>query len=124
DCRVTATSRVVNRQDTAKKDLAEDDPRLAAALPHRVFEPRAATVDGPRMVQSWVTARSGLGLVVAVDHQLDGAEAALTHDRDVDDFTFTFSFDVVGGRPVTLTKHAVYVQSGDEPRPIDRARAE
>jgi alpha,alpha-trehalose phosphorylase len=75
DCELRVTSRVVNRQDTTRRDLAEDDPRLAAGLPHRVFEPRAATVDGPRMVQSWITARSRLGLVVAIDHHVEGSEA-------------------------------------------------
>jgi alpha,alpha-trehalose phosphorylase len=124
DCDLRVTSRVVNRQDTTRRDLAEDDPRLAAGLPHRVFEPRAATVDGPRMVQSWITARSRLGLVVATDHQLEGAEAAVTHHRDVDDFAFEFVITARTGEAVTLTKHAVYVQSETEPGPMERAAAE
>jgi alpha,alpha-trehalose phosphorylase len=123
-CSLSMVSRVVNRQDGVRKDLADDDPRLAAALPHRVFEPRAATVDGPRMVQSWITARSKLGLVVAVDHQLEGDDAAVVHDRDVDDFSFTFSFDARPDTPIAVTKHAVYISCHHEPGPSDRSIAE
>jgi alpha,alpha-trehalose phosphorylase len=124
DCELRVTSRVVNRQDTSRRDLAEDDPRLGAGLPHRVFEPRAATVAGPRMVQSWITARSRLGLVVAIDHHVEGSEVAVSHHRDVDDFAFEFAGTARAGEAIILTKHAVYVQSQSDPGPMERALAE
>jgi alpha,alpha-trehalose phosphorylase len=123
-CEVEIDSRIINRQDASQEGMADDDPRRSAALPHRVFEPRAATVEGPRLIQSWVTAHSRQGLVMGVEHRCTVGEGELTHVRKVDDFGFVYRFDANPGRPIDLTKHAVYLHSTHEPAVEDRALVE
>ena len=123
-CEVVIDSRVINRQDTSEDEMDRDDPRRSAVLPHRVFEPRAATVEGPRLVQSWVTSRSHQGLVMGVEHRCNVADGELTHVRKVDDFGFVYRFEAQPATPIELTKHAVYLHSRAEPSVDDRARAE
>ncbi len=123
-CHVEVKSRIINRQDIAASGFAANDPRRAASLPHRVFEPRAATVEGTRLIQSWVTSQSRQGLVMGIDHRCSLSEGTLTHVRNVDDFGFIFEFDAMPARPIDITKHAVYLHSSTEPDVYDRAEAE
>ncbi|MEX2654568.1 MAG: glycosyl hydrolase family 65 protein [Acidimicrobiia bacterium] len=118
--RVVVTSRMVNRQDRQQaEDMTEDDPRLAQSFSHRVLEPRAATLDGLRFSQGWVTAHSGLGLIASVDHRLSQpAEVAL--NRDANDFGHRFTADVTPERPFVVEKFAHYRRCSERPEETDR----
>ena len=107
--RIEIDSRVINRQDADPAEMDDDDPRRAAWLPHKVLEPRAATIEATRLVQTWATASSRMELVVAVDHRLDGAVGAVEHERVADNFGFRFAFDAEPDKPIDFTKHAVYL---------------
>jgi alpha,alpha-trehalose phosphorylase len=114
DARVQIESKLINRQDATAGDLDIDDPRRAARLPHRVLEPLATTVDATRVIQSWKTSNSGMGLITALDHRING-EVVLEHERDPDDFTFRFHVEATPTAPVELSKFAVYTASDDTP---------
>ena len=118
---VIVTSRMVNRQDRKQaEDLTEDDPRRAQSFSHRVLEPRAATLDGLRFSQGWVTARSGLGLIASIDHRISQpAEVVLT--RDANDFGYQFSTEVDPGESLVVEKYAHYRRCGERPTEEDRA---
>jgi len=118
--RVVVTSRMVNRQDRDQvEDMSEDDPRRAQSFSHRVLEPRAATLDGLRFSQGWVTARSRQGLIASVDHRLS-QPATVVLNRDADDFGHRFTTEVSPGTPVTVEKFAHYHLSPEPPEEADR----
>jgi alpha,alpha-trehalose phosphorylase len=118
--RVAVTSRMVNRQDrTQAEDMTDDDPRRAQSFSHRVLEPRAATLDGLRFSQAWVTARSRMGLIASVDHVLSGpAEVVIA--RDSDDFGHRFETEVTPDEPFVVEKFAHYRVCGERPDEADR----
>lgn len=118
--RVVVTSRMVNRQDRQQaEDMTEDDPRRAQSFSHRVLEPRAATLDGMRFSQGWVTARSKMGLIASVDHWLSQtAEVDLT--RDADDFGHRFAAEVTPDAPFVVEKFAHYRMCSERPTEEDR----
>ncbi|MDX1449041.1 MAG: glycosyl hydrolase family 65 protein [Acidimicrobiia bacterium] len=119
--RVSVTSRMVNRQDRKQaEELTEDDPRRAQSFSHRVLEPRAATLDGLRFSQGWVTARSGLGLIASIDHRL--SQSATTElNREANDFGYRFTADVTPDQPLVVEKFAHYRRCGERPSEHDRA---
>jgi alpha,alpha-trehalose phosphorylase len=118
--RVVVTSRMVNRQDRDQvEDMSEDDPRRAQSFSRRVLEPRAATLEGLRFSQGWVTARSRLGLIASVDHRLS-QPADVVLNRDADDFGHRFTTEVSPGTPFTVEKFAHYHLSPERPEEEDR----
>jgi alpha,alpha-trehalose phosphorylase len=118
--RVVVTSRMVNRQDRDQvEDMSEDDPRRAQSFSRRVLEPRAATLEGLRFSQGWVTARSRLGLIASVDHRLS-QPADMVLNRDADDFGHRFTTEVSPGTPFTVEKFAHYRLSPERPEERDR----
>lgn len=128
--RLLLTSRVINRQDLRPDSPdADDDPRRSASLPHRVMLEQAATVTGMRMIQRWETANSGLGLIMGIDHVLDGEDTMPVLHRDPNDFQFIFSLEVTPDLPVTLERFVVYRQApSDHPvshvdQILDRVRS-
>ncbi len=124
---ISLVSRVVNRQDEVAlgRTYNDDDPRRAAALAHRVLEPRAASVDDLRFIQSWTTANSRQGLVVGVQHTIGGsAPNYIAVERDPHDFGFRYEFAMEPGAPATIEKLAAYLTAGDDVGMEDRLRAE
>lgn len=121
---VVVTSRMVNRQDRQQaEDMPEDDPRRAQSFSHRVLEPRAATLDGMRFSQGWVTARSNMGLIASVDHWLSqDADVDLT--RDADDFGHKFTAEISPDRPFVVEKFAHYRMCSERPTEDDRKAVE
>ena len=118
--RVTVTSRMVNRQDREQaEDMSEDDPRRAQSFSHRVLEPRAATLDGLRFSQGWVTARSNLGLIASVDHRLS-RPAEVVLNRDASDFGHRFTTEVTPDSPFIVEKFAHYHVCEERPEEPDR----
>lgn len=119
--RVVVTSRMVNRQDRKlAEEMNEDDPRRAQSFSHRVLEPRAATLDGLRFSQGWITARSRMGLIASVDHTLSHA-AAVELQREADDFGYRLTAEVTPEAPFVVEKFAHYRMCGDRPGEADRA---
>ena len=118
--RVVVTSRMVNRQDRQQaEDMTEDDPRRAQSFSHRVLEPRAATLEGLRFSQGWVTAHSGLGLIASVDHRVSHP-AEVVINRDANDFGHRFTADVTPGAPFVVEKFAHYRRASERPQEADR----
>jgi alpha,alpha-trehalose phosphorylase len=119
--KVVVTSRMVNRQDRQQaEDMTEDDPRRAQSFSHRVLEPRAATLEGLRFSQGWVTARSNLGLIASVDHRLSQPAEVVLH-RDANDFGHRFTTEVTPAHPFVVEKFAHYRTSAERPDESDRA---
>jgi len=122
-CSVEVTSHIVNRQDQVRGSDS-GDPRQSSGLPHRVFEPRAATVGDGRVVQSWVTARSRRGLVVGIDHAFGIDPVESSQGRDADHFTFQFTFDATPDARIEMTRFAVYSAADGETTGEDRFAVE
>lgn len=125
DTDVELASHLINRQDAHRTSIeTADDPRRAFDLPHRVLRPGVGTFVGGRAVQGWRTANSGLGLVVAVDHGLSGADAEPSLFRDSDDLTFRYRFPLGPGTRVVFTKYAAYRWFPSPPTSIDHVIVE
>jgi alpha,alpha-trehalose phosphorylase len=112
---VTVVSRLRNRLDEAPEAGPDSDPRLAKQFSQRVLEPRAATLEDLRFVQAWVTAGSGMGLLSAVDHTLEGPTPQISLDRSAMNFGFEFSWNLTPYAGVTIDKFIVAADSGDSP---------
>ncbi len=119
--KVSVVSRMVNRQDRMQaEDMAEDDPRRAQSFSHRVLEPRAATLEGFRFSQGWVTSRSRMGLIASVDHRISQPAEVELH-RNADDFGHRFTADVSPDTPFIVEKFAHYRTCEERPDEDDRA---
>jgi alpha,alpha-trehalose phosphorylase len=118
--KVVVVSRMVNRQDRLQaEDMSDDDPRRAQSFSHRVLEPRAATLEGLRFSQGWVTSRSNLGLIASVDHRLSQPAEVELH-RNADDFGHRFTTEVTPETPFTVEKFAHYRTCLERPGEADR----
>jgi alpha,alpha-trehalose phosphorylase len=118
--KVIVVSRMVNRQDRMQaEDMAEDDPRRAQSFSHRVLDPRAATLEGFRFSQGWVTSRSNLGLIASVDHRLSQPADVELH-KDADDFGHRFTTEVTPETPFIVEKFAHYRTCQETPEEADR----
>jgi alpha,alpha-trehalose phosphorylase len=125
DADVRIRSRIVNRQDLAQLDTTEDDdPRRGQAFSHRVLEPRAATGDGLRFTQGWVTSNSGMGLICSTEHHLEGVDYELTVQRQADDIVYDFSFHSTSATAASMTKTTAYVVSDDAALVAARQKAD
>ena len=115
-CHLRIVSRLVNRLDLHITGEEQDvDPRRAKQFTHRVLEPRAATLDGDRLVQGWVTSQSRLGLLSACDHVLTGPEPTRAYHRSAADFGFDYQWWQLEDEPITITKFVAHVDNGATP---------
>jgi len=115
DAHIELISRLVNRQDLEHDQPDETaDPRKGAALQHRVLEPRAATVDGARLVQGWVTSNSRMGLITGMDHRVTHDDVRIFLNRRSDDFAVHFDLHLDAGQTVQLFKAVTYHATNGE----------
>ncbi len=112
---VTVVSRLRNRLDEPTDTSTETDPRLAKQFSQRVLEPRAATLDGTRFVQAWVTSNSRMGLLSGMDHQITGPAPTTTLHRSAMDFGFEFTWELTPFTGVTVDKFIVASADGESP---------
>ncbi|MGH8874869.1 MAG: glycoside hydrolase family 65 protein, partial [Acidimicrobiia bacterium] len=112
-CVVELGSRLANRQDLEMADPGDPyfDPRRGKAFGHRVLE-EVGRLEGDRIVRGWVTARSRMGLAVAVDHLVQTPRAHARMERPgPDDSRVTISLELDAGEPLRLTKLTAYHSS-------------
>jgi alpha,alpha-trehalose phosphorylase len=117
---VRVVSRLRNRLDESVGAGHPDDPRLAKQFSQRVLEPRAATLDGLRFVQGWVTSHSRMGLLSGMDHQISGPKPVVSLDRSAMNFGFEFDWQLTPYAGVTLDKFVAASTDGDSPGLEDR----
>jgi alpha,alpha-trehalose phosphorylase len=87
----------------------EDDPRLARSLSHEVLTPqRSAGVDR-RILLSYVTRNSQMGLACGMDHTLE-TDCASTFKSNLgeSEARVVFHVDADPDKPITLTKYITY----------------
>jgi alpha,alpha-trehalose phosphorylase len=87
----------------------EDDPRLAHGLSGQVLAPRRTTGADCRVLLSYLTKNSGMGLACGMDHTLE-TECAFTFKSNwgEDAARVVFHIDAEPSKPVTLTKYITY----------------
>jgi alpha,alpha-trehalose phosphorylase len=116
-------SEIVNHPPVGEGD--EDDPRLARALSHQVLIPRGVTGTDRRVLLSFRTASSGMGLACGMDHTLETECASFFKtDRGEDSARVVFQIDAEPGKPITLTKYLTYHTSRSDQTDELRDRAE
>jgi alpha,alpha-trehalose phosphorylase len=102
----------------------EDDPRLARALSHQVLIPRGITGTDRRVLLSFKTKSSGMGLACGMDHTLETECASkFKTDWGEDSARVVFQIDAEPGKPVTLTKYLTYHTSRTDKTDELRERA-
>jgi alpha,alpha-trehalose phosphorylase len=103
----------------------EDDPRLARALSHQVLIPQRITGTDRRVLLSFRTKSSGMGLACGMDHTLE-TECASSFKSNLgeDSARVEFHVDAEPGKPLTLTKYITYHTSRTDKTDELRDRAE
>src|SRR5262245_46017851 len=87
----------------------EDDPRLARALSHQVLVPRRITGTDRRVLLSFRTRSSEMGLACGMDHTLETECASFYKARWGEDAgRVVFHVDAEPDKPITLTKYLTY----------------
>jgi alpha,alpha-trehalose phosphorylase len=87
----------------------EDDPRLARGVSDRVLAPRRIAGAGRRVLLSYVTKNSGMGLACGMDHTLESECAfSVKSNCGEDAARVVFHIDAEPSKPVTLTKYITY----------------
>ena len=85
------------------------DPRRAPGFRHRVLETKAHSATNGRLMATYQTARSGLGLAVGIDHAIEREnEFRLTSYHDGDRGEARLGFEAQPNRPVRITKFTAY----------------
>ena len=103
----------------------EDDPRLARALSHQVLVPRGITGTDHRVLLTYRTKSSGMGLACGMDHTLETECASFFKSNwGEDSARVVFHIDAEPGKPVTLTKYLTYHTSRSDKTDELRVRAE
>jgi alpha,alpha-trehalose phosphorylase len=103
----------------------EDDPRLARALSHQVLIPRGIRATDRRVLLSFRTKSSGMGLACGMDHTLETECASFYKSSwGEDSAQVVFHIDAEPGKPVTLTKYLTYHTSRTDKKDELRDRAE
>src|SRR5215468_692277 len=103
----------------------EDDPRLARALSHQVLVPRGITGTDHRVLLTYRTKSSGMGLACGMDHTLETECASFfKSDWGEDSARVVLHIDAEPGKPVTLTKYLTYHTSRTDKTDELRDRAE
>ena len=102
-----------------------DDPRLARSFADRVLKRQSASAIDRRVLLSYTTARSGMGLVCGIDHTLETECAAeFTTDPGDGNARVVFRIDAESDKPVTLVKYITYHTSRFDKTDELRLRAE
>jgi alpha,alpha-trehalose phosphorylase len=90
-------------------DSSPDDPRLARGIAEQVLVPRQSEEAGRRVLLSYLTRSSGMGLACAMDHTLETqCASSFKSDRNDNGARVVFQIDAEAGQPVTLTKYLTY----------------
>jgi alpha,alpha-trehalose phosphorylase len=103
----------------------EDDPRLARGLSHQVLVPQRTTGAERRILLSYLTKNSGMGLACGMDHTLETeCASSFKSSWGEDAARVVFHIDAEPGKPVTLTKYLTYHTSRSDKTDELRDRAE
>src|SRR5262249_48302273 len=87
----------------------DDDPRLARGLSDRGLALQRTSGTDRRVVRSYLTRNSGMGLAAGMDHTLETECASSFNSTWGDDAArVVFHIDAEPGRPITLTKYLTY----------------
>ena len=112
DAEVVITSDVRNRQDEASEGASTVvgfDPRRSAQFENRVLLSQVNGEEQGRMVFGYRAAHSGLGLAIAVDHELYTADAVSIETRMGADLgRRTYRIAATMNEPILLLKWAAY----------------
>lgn len=119
---VEFVSRLVNRQDLEQASEVTD-PRQGSPLPHRVLEPGTTNSTDGRLTQGWVTANSRLGLLIGVDHRVEGVAATTELRGNMDDKAVHCRLRLPEAGRASLLKVATYQCFIEEDGIIDHGPA-
>ncbi|HSK32689.1 MAG TPA: glycosyl hydrolase family 65 protein [Propionicimonas sp.] len=112
DAEVVITSDVRNRQDAAPdgaSTVVGFDPRRSAQFENRVLLSQVNGEEQGRMVLGYRAAHSGLGLAIAVDHELYTSDAVSIDTRMYADLgRRSYRIAATMGEPILLLKWAAY----------------
>ena len=87
------------------RKIGEDDPRLARGVSDQVLAPQRIAGADRRILLSYLTKHSGMGLACGMDHTVESECAfSFTSNRSDDPARVVFHIDAEPGKPVTLTK--------------------
>jgi alpha,alpha-trehalose phosphorylase len=118
DAEVVITSDVRNRQDETLEGASTVvgfDPRRSAMFENRVLLSQLNREERGRMMLGYRAAHSGLGLAVAVDHELYTADPVSIATRmNADLGRRTYRIEATMGHPVLLLKWAAYHDGSPE----------
>jgi alpha,alpha-trehalose phosphorylase len=91
------------------RERGNDDPRLASGVSQEVLVPRRNVGSDRRVLLSYVTRNSGMGLACGMDHSLETACASSCRARLGEGVArVVFHIDAEPNKPVTLTKYVTY----------------
>jgi alpha,alpha-trehalose phosphorylase len=95
--------------DGPVREIGEDDPRLARGVSDQVLAPQRIAGADRRVLLSYLTKHSGMGLACGMDHTLE-TECAFTFKSNwgEDAARVVFHIDAEPSKPVTLTKYITY----------------
>jgi alpha,alpha-trehalose phosphorylase len=86
-----------------------DDPRLASSLSGQVLAPQQATGADRRVLLSYLTRSSGMGLACGMDHTLETeCASSFKSNWGEEGGRIVFQIDAEPDRPITLTKYLTY----------------
>jgi alpha,alpha-trehalose phosphorylase len=112
DAEVVITSEVRNRQDEEPEGASAVvgfDPRRSARFENRVLLSQVVGDEQSRLVFGYRAAHSGLGLAVAVDHELFTDNPVAVETRlNADLGRRTYRVDAAAGEPIRVVKWAAY----------------
>src|SRR5262249_19885627 len=100
-------SEFVNHPPAAED--GDDDPRLARVLSHQVLVPQGVTGTDHRVLLTYRTKSSGMGLACGMDHTLETECESFSKSNLGDDSArVVFHINAEPGKVVTLTKYLTY----------------
>ena len=91
------------------REIGEDDPRLARGVSDQVLAPQRIAAADRRVLLSYLTKHSGMGLACGMDHTVESeCSFSFTSSRRDDVARVVFHIDAEPGKLVTLTKYITY----------------
>src|SRR2546421_139106 len=91
------------------REGGEDDPRLARGLSEGVLAPQRTEGADRRILLSYLTRNSGMGLACGMDHTLETeCSASFKSNWGEDGARVVFHLDAEPGKPITLAKYLTY----------------
>jgi alpha,alpha-trehalose phosphorylase len=113
----------IAHHDPAGEDR-DDDPRLARAQSGQVLVPRQAEGGDRRVLLSYVTKNSGMGLACGIDHTLHSeCASSVKASWSEDGARVVFHVDAEPDKPIALTKYVTYHTSRTDKTDELRERA-